>query len=81
MQGKTMGQSNLDKDVTEEVRGWGSSDYYRYSRVNEPNSNIWGRQRGPVVPEWTPEGQLYRVKKAAPYMERGRERVQPLGSR
>ncbi|MEW9667837.1 hypothetical protein [Ammoniphilus sp. 3BR4] len=80
-QGQTLAQINSDKDVTDEVRGWGSPNYYRYSRVNEPNSNIWGMEKGPVVPEFTPEGRRYQVKKAAPYMEPGRERVQPLGSR
>lgn len=74
-------QTNLDNDITAEVRGWGAPNYYRYSRVNEPNTNIWGMQGGPAVPEWTPEGQRYKVKKAAPYMERERERIQPMGSR
>lgn len=62
--------NNSNRDVTNEARGWGNPNYMRYSRVHQPNSNIWGGMRGPAVPEWTPEGRTYKIKKAAPYMER-----------
>ncbi|WP_134705058.1 hypothetical protein [Ammoniphilus sp. YIM 78166] len=62
--------NNSNRDVTDEARGWGNPNYHRYSRVHEPNSNIWGPARGPAVPEWTPEGRVYRIKQAAPYLER-----------
>lgn len=71
--------NNSNRDVTNEARGWGNPNYHRYSQVHEPNSNIWGRMRGPAVPEWTPEGRVYRIKKAAPYMER--DKGSTVGSR
>jgi len=73
--------NNSNRDVTDEARGWGNPNYMRYSRVNQPNSNIWGRNRGAAVPEWTPEGRVYQIKKAAPYMERDRNQTNTTGSR
>ncbi|RXT15301.1 hypothetical protein [Ammoniphilus sp. CFH 90114] len=83
-QSQTMSNRNLSEDITDEVRGWGNPHYARYQRNNEPNTNIWGPQRGAIVPEWTPEGQVYKIKKSAPYMERKQTREDnriPMGSR